>query len=92
MRLDKYLKVSRLIKRRTVANAACEGEKVTVNGVVKKPAYKVSCGDVIAIEFRGTVTTYRVMSIEEPRGKAGAGDMIQLISVERPSEKGGAGS
>ena len=47
MRLDKYLKVSRIIKRRTVANEACDGERVTVNGRVAKASYDVKVGDVI---------------------------------------------
>ena len=51
MRLDKYLKVSRLIKRRTVANEACDAERVTVNGRVQRASYDVKVGDVIAIRF-----------------------------------------
>ena len=50
MRLDKYLKVSRLIKRRTVANDACDGDRVSVNGRVAKASYEVKLGDVIEIE------------------------------------------
>ena len=51
MRLDKYLKVSRLIKRRSVANDACDGERVTVNGKLVKASYQVKLGDVIEIAF-----------------------------------------
>ena len=53
MRLDKYLKVSRLIKRRTVANEACDGERVSVNGKVARASYEVKVGDVIEIRFGG---------------------------------------
>lgn len=49
MRLDKFLKVSRLIKRRTIANEACEAECITVNGIQKKPGYQLKVGDVIEI-------------------------------------------
>ena len=51
MRIDKYLKVSRIIKRRTVANEACSGGRVTVNGKIAKPGTAVSAGDIIAIRF-----------------------------------------
>ena len=51
MRLDKYLKVSRLIKRRTIANEACDSERVTVNGREAKASYQVKIGDVIEIDF-----------------------------------------
>ena len=51
MRLDKYLKVSRLIKRRTVANEACDGERVSVNGKAARASYEVKVGDVIEIRF-----------------------------------------
>ena len=51
MRLDKYLKVSRLIKRRTVANEACDNERVTVNGRVQRASYDVKVGDIISIRF-----------------------------------------
>ena len=54
MRLDKYLKVSRLIKRRTVANEACDNERVTVNGRVQRASYDVKVGDVISIRGGGT--------------------------------------
>ena len=53
MRLDKYLKVSRLIKRRTVANQACDGERISVNGRQVKPGYQVKLGDVIEIAYDG---------------------------------------
>ena len=72
MRLDKYLKVSRLIKRRTVANEACDSERVTVNGKVARASYDVKVGDVIAIHFGERTLTVEVLSVQETVGKAGA--------------------
>ena len=72
MRLDKYLKVSRLIKRRTVANEACDSERVTVNGKVARASYDVKVGDVIAIRFGERTLTVEVLSVQESAGKAEA--------------------
>ena len=72
MRLAKYLKVSRLIKRRTVANEACDSERVTVNGKVARASYDVKVGDVIAIRFGERTLTVEVLSVQETVGKAGA--------------------
>lgn len=63
MRLDKYLKVSRLIKRRTVAQEACDGGRVSVNGKTVKPAYDVKEGDIIVISFGAKQTRVRVTKI-----------------------------
>lgn len=62
MRLDKYLKVSRLIKRRTVAKDACDGGKVTVNGRLAKPGTEVSPGDTIVISFGSKTLTVKVLT------------------------------
>ena len=72
MRLDKYLKVSRLIKRRTVANEACDNERVTVNGRVARASYEVKVGDVIAIRFGERTLSVEVVSVQETVGKADA--------------------
>jgi ribosomal 50S subunit-recycling heat shock protein len=72
MRLDKYLKVSRLIKRRTVANEACDNERVTVNGKVARASYDVKVGDVIAIRFGEKTLTVEVTAVQETVGKADA--------------------
>ena len=72
MRLDKYLKVSRLIKRRTVANEACDNERVTVNGKVARASYEVKVGDVIAIRFGEKTLTVEVTAVQETVGKADA--------------------
>ena len=63
MRLDKYLKVSRLIKRRTVANEACDNERVSVNGRAARASYEVKEGDVIAIRFGERTLTVEVIQI-----------------------------
>ena len=79
MRLDKYLKVSRLIKRRTVANEACDNERVTVNGKVARASYEVKEGDVIAIRFGERTLTVEVLSVQESVGKAGAALMYREV-------------
>ena len=79
MRLDKYLKVSRLIKLRTVANEACDNERVTVNGKVARASYEVKTGDVIAIRFGERVLSVEVVSVQENAGKADAAAMYREI-------------
>ena len=77
MRLDKYLKVSRLIKRRTVANEACDNERVTVNGRVARASYDVKVGDVITIRFGQTALSVEVLSVADNVGKADAAAMYR---------------
>lgn len=79
MRLDKYLKVSRLIKRRTVANEACDAERVTVNGRVQRASYDVKVGDVIAIRFGARPLTVEVVSVTENVGKDAAAAMYKEV-------------
>lgn len=79
MRLDKYLKVSRLIKRRTVANEACDNQRVTVNGKVARASYEVKEGDVIAIRFGERTLTVEVLSVKESAGKADAAAMYREV-------------
>ena len=79
MRLDKYLKVSRLIKRRTVANTACDGEHVTVNGKVARASYDVKIGDVITIEFGNRTLSVRVKDVKEHTLKDDASDLYEII-------------
>ena len=79
MRLDKYLKVSRLIKRRTVAKDACSGDRVTVNGKDAKPAYDVKIGDVIEISFGGKKAKFEVLQVNEHAAKADASAMYREI-------------
>ena len=82
MRLDKYLKVSRLIKRRTVANEACDNERVTVNGKVARASYEVKEGDVIAIRFGQRTRTVEEVSVQDNVGKADAAAMYREVAGE----------
>lgn len=77
MRLDKYLKVSRLIKRRTVANEACDNERVSVNGRVQRASYEVKPGDRIAIRFGARTLEVEVLSVADNVGKADAAAMYR---------------
>ena len=65
MRIDKYLKVSRLIKRRTVANEACDGGRVSINGKIAKPGSDVSPGDIVEIRFGERLIKVRVEDIKD---------------------------
>ena len=77
MRLDKFLKVSRIIKRRTVANEACDGGRVMVNGKVAKAAVNVAVGDIIEIKFGGNSQKIEVLSIKEHVRKEDAAAMYR---------------
>ena len=79
MRLDKFLKVSRIIKRRTVANEACSGGRVSLNGKVAKPGAEVKENDVLEIRFGSRVGRYRIVSIKEVVRKEGAADMYEVL-------------
>lgn len=80
MRLDKYLKVARIIKRRTVANEACDHDRVTVNGKEAKPSKDVKVGDVITVGFGDNKLTFRVLEVPEGNvGKNTAGMLYEII-------------
>ena len=79
MRLDKYLKVSRLIKRRTVANDACDGERVSVNGRQVKASYQVKVGDIIEIAFGQRTLRVEVLAVNENVSKADAPAMYKEL-------------
>jgi len=79
MRLDKFLKVSRIIKRRTVANDACDGERVSVNGRQVKASYQVKEGDVIEIAFGTRTLRVQVTDVRETAGKADAAAMYREL-------------
>ena len=79
MRLDKYLKVSRLIKRRSVANEACDNERVTVNGRVARASYDVKVGDVIEIRFGAKTLRAEVLSVQETVKKDDAAAMYREL-------------
>ncbi len=79
MRLDKYLKVSRIIKRRTVAQEACSGSRVTVNGKIAKPGADVKVGDVLEITFGEKTVKVRILSVAETVRKEDASSMYEVI-------------
>lgn len=79
MRLDKYLKVSRLIKRRTVANEACDAEKVSVNGKPARASYDVKVGDEIEINMGKSPLKIRILKVVEVVGKDGASDLYEVV-------------
>ena len=79
MRIDKYLKVSRLIKRRTVANEAADAGRISVNGRPVKPSYNVKVGDIIEISFGNRSVKARVTAITGSTKKESAGEMFELL-------------
>ena len=80
MRLDKYLKVSRLIKRRTVANDACDASRISVNGKPAKASYDVKHGDLITVSFGSKTVTVKVLEIKETTKKTEAIGMYEVVS------------
>ena len=83
MRLDKFLKVSRLIKRRTVANDACDSERIAVNGRTVKASYNVKIGDLITVSFGSRSVTVRVIEIKETTKKAESAGMYEIVAEEQ---------
>ena len=79
MRLDKYLKVSRIIKRRTVANEACDNGRITVNGRVVKASYNVAVGDVVEVVFGSRNLKLKVLSVNEYANKETAAEQYEII-------------
>ncbi len=79
MRLDKFLKVSRIIKRRTVANEACDGGRVTVNGRTAKASAEVRVGDVLEIAFGSNTLKAEVLKVSETVRKDDAAQMYRVI-------------
>ncbi|MBP5245138.1 MAG: RNA-binding S4 domain-containing protein [Clostridia bacterium] len=79
MRLDKFLKISRIIKRRSVANEACDAEHVTVNGRRAKASYEVKEGDIVEITFGQRSLKFRVKSVKEFVKKDEATEMYEII-------------
>ena len=84
MRLDKYLKVSRLIKRRTVANEACDNQRVTANGRPVRASYEVKEGDVLELRFGERTVKVEVLVVADNVGKAEAAAMYREI-MDSPS-------
>lgn len=79
MRLDKYLKVARIIKRRTVANEACDAGRVLVNGKAARASYEVKPQDVLQLEFGGRTLKLRVLEVKEAVRKEEVGTLYTLI-------------
>lgn len=79
MRIDKYLKVTRLIKRRTVANDACDGERISINGKIVKPSKEVKIGDIVEISFGNRVLKIRVLGLDEKVKKEDASTLYEVI-------------
>ena len=86
MRLDKFLKVSRLIKRRTVANEACDAGRVLVNGKTAKASVKVTPGDVIEIQFGTRTVKVEVLELQETTKKEEAKDLFKYLKSVRQQE------
>lgn len=77
MRIDKFLKVSRVIKRRTVANEAADNGRISVNGKVVKPSYEVKVGDIVEIKFGDKISKFEILQIPKVSGK----DLPELIKL-----------
>ena len=82
MRLDKFLKVSRLIKRRTVANEACDSGRVIINGKIAKASTEVKIGDVIEIKYGEKIIKFRVRNIAAVVAKDAASEMVDFLTNE----------
>ena len=79
MRLDKFLKVSRVIKRRTVANEACDAGRVLVKGRVAKAGLEIKVGDIVEIKFGDKMAKFEIVNVSEVVAKRDASDMIKIL-------------
>lgn len=79
MRLDKYLKVSRIIKRRTVANETCDADRVMVNGKPARASYNVKIGDIIELQLGTRVMKFEVLQVNEVIKKEDASEMYRIL-------------
>ena len=80
MRIDKFLKVSRILKRRTVANTACAGGRVTINGRPAKPAAQLKIGDIVEVGFGSGAVKFEVLNLKETVGKTESAEMYKILS------------
>lgn len=87
MRLDKYLKVSRIIKRRTVAKEACENGRVSINGKVVKPSVEVKEGDIIEIQYASKALKAKIISVAEHVRKEEARLMYEILVGEEDTDE-----
>jgi len=81
MRLDKYLKTSRIIKRRSIANEACDAGRVTINGKISKAGAEVKEGDIIEIQFGNKQTKFEITQVKEVIRKEDAAQMYKMIEA-----------
>lgn len=88
LRLDKYLKVSRMIKRRTVAKDVCVGQKVSVNGRLAKPSAEIKAGDIITIDMRNHILEVRVLDTPAGARVEEASALYQVLKDEKKKEDG----
>lgn len=79
MRIDKFLKISRIIKRRSVAQDACDSQRITVNGKPAKPAKDIKVGDIVSVRFGDKTVTFKVLTLDENPSKNTASDMYEII-------------
>jgi ribosomal 50S subunit-recycling heat shock protein len=79
VRIDKFLKVSRIIKRRTLAHEACSREKVKINGRIAKPGSEVKAGDIVEIRFGENVTRIKILKVSEHARKEESSEMYELM-------------
>lgn len=80
MRIDKFLKVSRVLKRRTLAQEACDGGRVEVNGRVVKPSYNVKVGDVVKLGFNSGTVSFEILAVKETVRKEEAENLYRIIT------------
>ena len=80
MRIDKFLKVSRVLKRRTLAQEACDGGRVSVNGRVVKPSYNLKIGDIVEIGFNSGAVKFEVLELKETVRKEDAEKLFRIIT------------
>lgn len=80
MRLDKYLKISRIIKRRTVANDACDAGHVSVNGKIARASYDVAVGDIVEVAFGERCLRFKILEVKETVGKNDASSLYEIIN------------
>lgn len=83
MRIDKYLKASRILKRRTIANELAANQRVEINGRQVKPSKEVVPGDIVAITFGSRRLEVRVLSVADPKRKKDASEMYEIVSESR---------
>ena len=79
MRIDKFLKVSRLLKRRTIAQEACDGGRVSVNGRAVKPSYNVKIGDIVELGFNSGAVKFKILDIKETVRKEDVEKLYEIL-------------